>query len=450
MARDSASGMNRPLWRHATVFALVVLLVTGQPAAQGLSRAAPESVGMSSDRLARFDTLAVDAIRQEQVAGLVTLVVRSGKVVHHGAYGALDLATRAPMPRDAIFRIASMTKPVISVAAMMLIEEGKLLLSDPVARYLPGFKQTTVALQGGGGGGSLQVVPARRVITVRDLLTHTAGIPNPRNLDGTLLARYRDASLGAPLLNALDEPIGSLMERLPGLPFVAQPGERFVYGFSTDVLGAVIERSSGLALDEFLRRRIFAPLGMHDTHFFLPLEKTARLAATHNPKDGGGLVRGRDDDMEWTGQGAFVHGPRRAFSGGGGLLSTANDYARFLQMLLNGGELDGARILSPASVRLMTTNHVGDLYAKAENLPGMGFGFGFEVKLEPGVPGFDIPAFASPGAFAWGGAAFTTFWVDPEQQLVAVFLAQLRPYAHLDLSKKFGNIVYHAILDRAR
>jgi CubicO group peptidase (beta-lactamase class C family) len=433
----------RRLPRPAALAALTVLLCMGQPAAQSLTRATPESVGMSSERLARLDALAAKAVEEEQVAGLVTLVARSGKVVHHGAYGVLDVATGARMPGDAIFRIASMTKPVISVAALMLVEEGKLLLSDPVARYLPGFKQTTVAVQ---EGGSLQIVSARRVITVRDLLTHTAGIPNPRDLDGALLARYRDASLGAPLLNARDEPIASLMERLPSLPFVAQPGERFVYGFSTDVLGAVIERSSGLALDEFLRRRIFAPLGMHDTHFFLPLEKTGRLAATHNPKDGGGLVRGRDDDMEWTGQGAFVRGPRRAFSGGGGLLSTANDYARFLQMLLNGGELDGARILSPASVRLMTTNHVGDLYAKAENLPGMGFGFGFEVKLEPHVPGFDIPAFASPGAFAWGGAAFTTFWVDPEQQLVVVFLAQLRPYTHLDLSKKFGNIVYHAIL----
>lgn len=184
---------------------------------------------------------------------------------------------------------------------------------------------------------------------------------------------------------------------------------------------------------------------MHDTHFFLPPGKTARLAAIHNPKDGG-LVRGREDDMDWTGQGAFVRGPRRAFGGGGGLLSTARDYARFLQTLLNGGELGGARILSPASVRLMTINHVDELYAQAERLPGMGFGFGFEVKLKPGVDGFDMPAFASPGAFAWGGAAFTTFWVDPEQQLVAVFMAQLRPYRHVDLNKTFGSVVYQAIL----
>jgi CubicO group peptidase (beta-lactamase class C family) len=433
-------------------FALVgILLMAGwvsiaQAQSAALPRAAPETVGMSSERLARFDAMAADYVRKGRVAGVVALVLRGGHVVYESVHGTLDIATNLPMRSDAIFRIASQSKLVTSVAIMILVEKGQLLLADPVARYIPAFESTTVALV---EDGSPRIVPAERPITIKDLLTHTAGIPGVDEIPQTLQARYAESSLDQSPLNYLDEPIGVLVERLGGLPFVAHPGTRFDYGFSTDVLGAVIEQASGMKLDEFFRRRIFDPLDMYDTHFFLPVEKIARLAANHNPREGGGLTRASDDDNGWTGQGAFVRGPRRAFSGGGGLLSTVHDYARLLQMLLNGGELGGTRILSPATVRLMTVNHVGDLYAKSLDYPGMGFGFNVEVKMDAAVGGYDVPVFASPGAFGWGGAAYTTFWVDPDEELIGLFMAQLRPHTD-DLSKKFGSIVYGAIVEPAR
>lgn len=399
---------------------------------------------MSAERLMRFDSVAAAYVREGRVAGVVALVLRGGQVAYEGVHGVLDIVSHASMRRDAIFRIASMTKPITSVAVMMLVEEGRLALSDPVARYIPAFEHTLAVVQ---DGDSVRIVPAERAITILDLLTHTAGIPYPdEQMHESLRVRYREASLESSLLNSRDEPMGILMGRLAGLPFTAQPGERFVYGYATDLLGVVVERVSGMTLDDFFRRRIFEPLRMHDTHFFLPAEKADRLAAVHSPREGGGLVRGRDDDIGWTGQGAFARGPQRVYSGGAGLLSTAQDYARFLQMLLNQGELDGVRLLTPATVRQMTANQVGDLYAEAEGYPGIGFGLGFEIKIDPEVGGFDIPPSASPGAFGWGGAAYTTFWVDPAYQLVALFMAQLRPYREADLSKRFGDIVYDAIL----
>ena len=235
----------------------------------------------------------------------------------------------------------------------------------------------------------------------------------------------------------------ALARRLAGLPFASQPGEEWVYGYSTDVLGAVIERISGIPLDEFLSSRIFVPLGMPDTHFYLPLEKEDRLVANHVLLEKSGIVRASDEDPSWDGQGAYVRGPRRLFGGNGGLLSTAQDYARFLQMLLNDGELDDARIVSPASVRLMTVNHVGDLYSRW--YPGMGFGFNVEVKLDLAVLGYEVPALASPGAYGWGGAAYTRYWVDPVQDLIGIFMTQTRPTTG-DLHQKFGNIVYGAIV----
>lgn len=422
---------------------LLVLAASAQTAAQAdaLPRVDPESAGMIGERLRQFDTLAAEYVADQKVAGVVALVLRNGAIVHETVAGVTDLDTGNPMRGDAIFRIASQTKLVASVAAMMLVESGRLRLEAPVAEFFPTYAQTTVAVPTeGGGDGEAEIVPAKRPITVRDLLTHTSGIPgdSPPHFRG----RYEAAMPTQGLLNALDEPIGQVVERLGALPYSAQPGDKWVYGLSTDVLGAVIEAAGGMPLDRFFQTRIFEPLGMVDTHFFLPPEKADRLAANHVRDENGNLRRGSDDDMSWNGQGAFVEGPRRLFMASGGLLSTAQDYARFLQMLLNGGELDGARILSPTSVRLMTVDHVGEPYAV--DYPGMGFGFNVEVKVDPARSGYDVPAAASVGAYGWGGAAYTRFWVDPDQALIGIFMTQTRP-TNGDLHDRFANIAFGAI-----
>jgi CubicO group peptidase (beta-lactamase class C family) len=434
-------------WALPVAFVLLATIVTFSGSLRArepaLPVASPESVGMSAGQLARFDTLAAEYIGNGRIAGVVALVLRDGKIVHETVQGVQDVSTGAPLRSDSIFRIASQTKLVMSVATMILVEEGQLLLDDPVARYIPEYAKTTVAVE---NGDEVNIVAANRQITIEDLLTHTSGIPGAK--PGLVENLYAEASIsqGDGQLNHLDESIDAFTRRLAGLPFAAQPGEAWVYGMSTDVLGAVIERVSGMTLEEFLRNRIFAPLGMPDTHFYLPLEKLERLAANHKLRDEGGPLVASAEDPSWDGQGAYVEGPRRLFSGNGGLLSTAGDYARFLQMLLNEGELDGARILSPASVRLMTVNHIGDLYARW--FPGMGFGFNVEVKLDPAVMGYEVPASASPGAYAWGGAAYTRFWVDPAQGIIGVFMTQTRPTSG-DLHQKFGNIVYGAIITPA-
>lgn len=432
--------------RYATYWIAVLLIIgaVNVPLAQAqdsiLPHVSAELIGMDSEQLARFDTVAGEYVNDGRVAGVVALVVRDGKIAHETVHGVMDVDTGQPIRIDSIFRIASQTKLIVSVATMILVEEGRMRLDEPLANHITEYANSTVGIV---DGDAVTVVPANRQITILDLLTHTSGIPGM--IPEPLANEYAKASFAPDkqFANALDEPIGAVARRLAGLPFLAHPGEEWIYGYSTDVLGAAIEQASGMPLDEFLQTRIFAPLGMTDTHFFLPLDKVDRLAATHVLSDEGGVKRASDDDLSWNGQGAFVRGPRRLFSGDGGLLSTAHDFARFLQMLLNRGELDGTRILSPTSVRLMTLNHVGDLYAR--EYPGMGFGFNVEVKLDPAMQGYDVPASASPGAFGWGGAAYTRFWVDPEQKLIGVFMTQTRPTTG-DLHQRFANIVYGAVV----
>jgi CubicO group peptidase (beta-lactamase class C family) len=318
---------------------------------------------------------------------------------------------------------------------MALVEEGRLRLSDPVSRWLPSFAAATVAT----ADSVHPRVPARRAITIRDLLTHTAGISY--GTDSLVQAEYRTSGLGPAAgygwyFADKAEPICASMDRLGALPFVAQPGERFVYGYNTDILGCVIERVSGQSFDAFLRARVFGPLRMSDTRFFLTPDRRDRLATVYAANGRGGYARADDGPL---GQGAYVDGPRASFSGGAGLLSTASDYARFLQMLLNGGTLDGARILAPATVALMTQNHLGTLY---NSNGATGFGLGFEVLLDPGR----AAQYGSVGRFGWGGAYATNYWVDPGQDLVAVFMIQLMPSGGLDLADKFRTLVYQAIV----
>jgi len=392
-------------------------------------------LGFDTLRLTRIDSVLQRAVDRSEIGGAVALVVRDGQTVYERAFGWSDREAKRRMTSDAIFRIASQTKALTSVAAMSLVEEGKLSLSDPVSRYIPDFDHTTVAVRADTGR---VIVPAKRRITIRDLLTHTSGIS------------YGTDTLVAPLYSAAElgpaagygwytadkkEPICLTIERLATLPFLAQPGERFVYGYSTDVLGCVVERASGLPLDEVIRTRITDPLGMKDTYFFLPPEKKARLTAVYSSSPEMKIARAPDGPR---GQGNYVDGPRRSFSGGAGLLSTARDYARFLQMLLNGGSLDGARVLAPRTVALMTSNQTGTLYSQT----GQGFGLGFSIVEQPGADG----RVESVGTFGWGGAYGSTYEADPKEHLVLVFMIQLLPN-RTDVAPKFPMLVYQALVE---
>jgi len=334
------------------------------------------------------------------------------------------------MPINAIFRIASQTKAVTSVAVMMLQEEGKLLLDDPVARYIPEFATARVAMKAPGQDvRGYSTVPLQRPITLRDLLTHTAGISYG---EGPAKEEYVAAGIRGWFLADKPEPIGEIVKKLAALPFDAQPGEKFVYGYNTDILGHVVERVSGLSLAQFFETKITGPLGMTDTHFFLPENKVNRLASVYgiDEKEGLKLVEDGRDNF-------YVKGPRICYLGGAGLLSTAEDYASFLVMLLRGGELSGVRLLSPKSVELMTADHVANLYG-AE---GYGLGFWVTNRLgRNGMPG-------SVGAFGWGGAYHTVYWVDPGEKLVALLMTQLLPAGSSDLHGKFRALVYQSITD---
>jgi len=311
---------------------------------------APGSTAAESDagRLERLSGALESYVEEGELAGAVALVAHGGEVSYLEAVGHRDVQAGDPMETDDIFRIASQTKAIVSVGIMILQEEGHLLISDPVGRYLPEYMETTVAV--GDGDGGYDIVPANRPITIRDLLTHTAGIGYG---GGPAADLWAEADIQGWYFAHRDEPVRETVRRMAALPMDAQPGERFVYGYATDILGALVEEVSGEPLDGFLRTRIFEPLGMADTHFYLPEEKRDRLSVVYSASEERGLAPAPDPGG-MVGQGAYVDGPRTSFSGGAGLLSTAHDYARFLQMMLNGGELDGARILSSKSVDLMT------------------------------------------------------------------------------------------------
>ncbi len=416
-------------------FTITLALVAGL-AASAVGAQAP-SVTFDAARLRRIDTVMQGFVDQGKIAGAVTLVLQNGRVAQQGVYGWADKEAGKKMTFDAIFRIASQTKAITSVAAMILVEEGKLGLGDRVSSYLPTFAKATVASQADTGRG---IAPAKRSITIRDLLTHTAGIS------------YGTGALVSPLYEAKglgpaagygwytadkDEPICETMDRLGTLPFVAQPGEAFVYGYNTDILGCVIERVSGIPLDRFFETRIFRPLGMNDTYFFLPQEKRDRLVAVHRVNESGTLVRA---DAGARGQGHYLDGPRRSFAGGAGLVSTARDYGRFLEMLRRGGELGGARILSPTTVELMTTNQVGTLLST----DGLGFGLGFQTTDRPGAGGSP----KAVGTYGWGGAYQTSYAVDPANGLVMVLMTQHLPNVPSPTGDRFTNLIYQALVPR--
>jgi len=403
--------------------------------------ASPAAAGLSPERVDRITKTMQRYVDEKRIAGTVTYLMRRGKLVHFEATGWADVENKVPMKKDTIFRIASMSKGSTSIGAMILIEEGLLSLETPVSKFFPGFKKTTVALPpppGAVPGSPVTIVPAKREIVIRDLLTHTAGISYGY---GPGAALWKAAGIQGWYLADRAEPVGAVVERMALLPFDAQPGEAFVYGYNTDILGAVIEKVSGKPLDVFLKERIFDPLRMTDTSFFLPPEKRSRLAVVYTPREDGTIMRAPDTaPMSPSGmvaQGAYVDGPRMCFAGGAGLLSTATDYARFTRMLANSGSLDGVRILSPKTVQLMTSNFVGDL----NNGGRTGFGLGFEVVEHMGRSG----RYGSPGAFGWGAAYYANYWVDPQEDMVGLYFSQFLPYPNIDLQAKFRTMAYAAI-----
>lgn len=423
--------------RYALAF-LILAVSLSNPASGGslggLDTASPESVGMSSERLERVGAKMQEYIDNELVPGTVCVIARKGKVVYVDARGLREVDSGAPMTEDTIFRIASMTKPITTVALMMLYEEGAFQLFDPISKWLPEFSEMTVAVPSEGApvGLPYYTVPAVRPITVEHVLTHTAGLANAYRG----MQRFEYEEIGPALSD--DETVADYLKRLAKMPLNFQPGEKWEYSRATCVVGRLVEVISGMTLDEFFRERIFEPLGMQDTHFYLPQEKLDRFAAQYQPgKDG--TIELQDPATE---NSRWLREPQVYFMGSGGLVSTAADYIRFHQMMLNGGELDGVRILSPKTVQLMTVNHTGDKEIWLRG-PGAGFGLGYSVITDQGA----AQTMSNVGTYGWGGAYCTYFWVDPKEEMVAVMMTQVRPYTHLNIRQDFNVLAYQAIVE---
>ena len=371
--------------------------------AQSLSLAAPEEVGLSRSRLARLSDVLRAEIERGRVPGAVALVARRGRIAYFESLGVRDPARGAPMHKDTIFRIYSMTKPIVSVAAMMLWEEGQFLLNDALAKYLPEFGRMKVAV---ARDGKVELVLADRDITIQDLLRHTSGLTYEFRGNAPVQKMYVEAKVFRRNQTNADQAV-----TLAQLPLMHQPGTRWEYSRSTDVLGRLVEVLSGTSLGEFLSERILTPLGMVDTAFFVPAQNHGRLAEAFP----------RDPETDAPVQLVEVKEKPRFESGGGGMVSTALDYARFLQMLLNGGRLDAVRLLSRKTIEYMTADHLGPITGAPDLLiPGYGFGLGFAVRLQAGIA--QVPG--SIGQYFWGGLAGTTFWVDPKEDFFALMLIQ--------------------------
>ncbi|KAF1721821.1 serine hydrolase domain-containing protein [Pseudoxanthomonas wuyuanensis] len=407
----------------------------GDAAPAPLPAVAPKAAGFSPQRLDALHRRIEDEVAAGRYSGCIVLIARDGRIVDWRAHGWQDIDRRKPLEKDSIVRIFSMSKIVTSVAVLTLLEDGRLKLDDPVEKYLPGLKDRQVVV--GGTADAPRLEPARRSITIRDLLTHSSGYyyDESWSADALPMALMQRAKLW----EAAD--LDDFIARLAAVPLSEQPGTRFRYGISTDILGAVVEKASGQRLDAFLRERIFAPLGMVDTGFWVPAGKLARLATVYERDNQDRLV-----PSGWAN--AIEAGPDHGIlSGGGGLYSTAADYVRFAQMLLNGGQLDGVRILGRKTVALMASNHLKHLAdPHPSGAPGQGFGLGVRVLTDPGE-GFTL---GSPGAFGWEGAATTFVQIDPQERTVALLLLQHLPYNQDDVIASFTNGYYSALDDMPR
>lgn len=392
---------------------------------------------LSQSGLAVLDATMKQYITDGKLAGAVVMIRQGGREVFSESYGWRDREAGVPMQEDTIFRIASQTKALTSVAIMMLMEEGKLVLEDPLGKFLPDWQKTTVAVANPKAKNGYDVVPAKRAITIRDLLSHTAGISYGT---GPAEKAWRDAGVFGWYFADKTVPVSDVVAKMSKLPMAAQPGEQWVYGYNTDILGVLVEKLSGKSLDVFLKERLIDPLGMTDTSFCLPPAKADRLAVVYTAKDGKSeraASPGAWQGQGHIGQGHYLNGPCKAFAGGAGLLSTAHDYSRFLEMLRQGGTLDGKRYISRKSVELMSH----DTLVSATYQPGQGFGLGFRVTKDPSVMG----NMGSVGDYGWGGAYHSTYWVDPVEDLTVVYMTQLIPAGGLEEQAKIRALIYSAL-----
>jgi CubicO group peptidase (beta-lactamase class C family) len=411
------------------LFLLFCVCIQTLSFAQPLETATPESVGMSAARLKRIGTTLNEYIEKGYIPGAIALVVRDGKVVYHESFGYDDVAAKTKLSKDAIVRIASQTKAITSTAVMMLYEEGKFLLDEPISKYIPAFKSPVVLDKFNETDSSYTTIPAKREITIRDLLTHTSGISYSgigTKEANAIYAKNKIANgLGTPNLKLVD-----FANALAKMPLMHQPGERFTYGLNTDVLGLFVEIVSGKPLDVFFQERIFKPLGMNDTYFYLPASKHPKLATLYAEDKNRNLIKAMEAQQNFPKQqGTF-------FAGGAGLSATALDYAQFLQTLLNGGSLNGNDILSPAVVRMMTSNQIGDL-----NVGNRKFGLGFALVTAKESAKMPI----SEGNFEWGGIFGTSYWADPKENLIGIILTQKYPNSYNDWTEKYKILVYQAL-----
>lgn len=422
--------------RFLSAFILSIAFVGA--AAQPITLATPESQGFSSERLLRIDREMNDWVSKDWMQGGTALIIRNNKIVYYKAFGYNDKELKFDMQKDHIFRIASQTKAITSVAIMILMEEGKLLLDDPVAKYIPAFNKQQVLDKFNPADTTYTTVPAKRNITIRDLLTHTSGLGyaqiGSREANAIYAKSNLTAGIGVKGDNLLDA-----MNRLGKLPLMHQPGEKWTYGLNTDLLGCLVEVISGKTLDDFFRTRIFEPLAMTDTYFTIPKNKSFKLVKLYREDSTGKLVKSSANLLN--GQTITPDYPLEGstyYSGGAGLSSTIYDYAVFLQMLLNGGIHNGKRILSRNSVRMMTMNQIGDLSRGDDK-----FGLGFQVVTEKG----SARTPSNTGTFSWGGAFSTSYWVDPKEKMVFLFYRQLQNTTHGEVVEKFRNMVYQALND---
>lgn len=416
---------------------ILLFLASFSANAQKLTQASsPEAVGLSSERLKRLDAGFNKWVNDRWINGAVALVIRDSKIIYYKAFGYDDPSTKEPFAKDDIFRIASQTKAITSVAVMMLMEEGKVLLDDPVSKYIPAFANAQVIDKFNEKDSSFTTVPAKRDVTIRDLLTHTSGIGYAQIGSREANAIYYKHKITAGLL-VKDDKLLDAMTRLGKLPLMHQPGEKWTYGLNTDLLGCLVEIWSGLSLDEFFHTRIFAPLGMNDTYFNVPEVKARRLVNFFTQDSTMKLVK---SDNVFGGGGLNMNYPlvkKSYFSGGGGLSSTILDYGIFLQMLANGGVYNGVRILSPSSIRLMTMNQIGDLTLGDDEKFGLGFSVATPESSRMGMP--------QAGTFAWGGAFSTSYFVDPASHMVVLLYLQMWGPHTREITNNYVNLIYQAV-----